>query len=241
MKRAVQVLVEDPDLAEGLRGERLEAARRDCVAGVASFSSSSWTPDEPIGDMRFGIGLLVLEGLVIRRVGLGGRFGAEILGEGDLLRPWQTEEAWTSLPRTGRWQVLRRGRVAVLDSDFATRVCRYPEVVSALFARAIKRSRHMAVNIAIVHQPRIDVRVQMLLWELADRFGTVSRDGVRLPLRLTHAVIGELVAARRPTVTKSLGELADRGLVRWTGKEWLLTGDPPTELQELGAVSVPKA
>src|SRR5205807_4903755 len=144
-----------------------------------------------------GLGLLILEGLVVRRVGLGGRFGAELLGEGDLLRPWQAEETGTSLPRTGRWKVLQRGRIAVLDSDFALRVCRYPEVVSALFGRAIRRSRHMSANMAIIHQPRIDVRVHMVLWELADRWGRVSRDGVHLPLRLTHAMLGELVAARR--------------------------------------------
>lgn len=233
MRKAVQVLVEDPDLAGTLRGERLEAARRDLVAAVASFSSTGWSPHDPIGDMQVGIGLLVLDGLVVRRLGLGGRFGAELLGEGDLLRPWQAEEGGMSVPRTGRWRVLQRGRIAVLDSDFAARACRYPEVISALVGRAIRRSRYMAVNMTIINQTRIDVRLHMLLWELADRYGTVSRDGVRLPIRLTHATLAELVAARRPTVTKSLGELADRGVVRWTGREWLLSGDPPAELEEV--------
>jgi CRP/FNR family cyclic AMP-dependent transcriptional regulator len=240
MRKAVQVLIEDPDLAGALRGDRLEAATRDCVATVQSFATSGWSPEDPVGDMRSGFGLLVLDGLLLRRVGLGGRFGAELLGAGDLLRPWQPEENGTSLPRTGRWRVLQRGRMAVLDGDFALRACRHPEVIAQLFGRAVKRSRHVAVNMAIIGQPRIDIRLHMLLWELADRYGTVGRDGVRLPLRLTHAMLGELVAARRPTVTKSLGDLADRGAVRWTGREWLLSGEPPVELQEFGEISVPR-
>ena len=34
------------------------------------------------------IGLLVLQGLPVRRVGVDGRFGAELLGQGDILRSW---------------------------------------------------------------------------------------------------------------------------------------------------------
>lgn len=51
----------------------------------------------------------------------------------------------------------------------------------------------------------------MLLWHLADRWGRVRSDGVIVALDLTHSVLAELVAARRPTVTRSLSELADKG------------------------------
>lgn len=96
----------------------------------------------------------------------------------------------------------------------------------------------MAVTMAILHQPRIDVRLHMLLWELAERWGHVHRDGVHLPLRLTHSMLGELVAARRPTVTKALGELAERSAAVWTGEHWLLAGSPPSELEEIHEVSI---
>jgi CRP-like cAMP-binding protein len=238
MRTAVQLLEEDPELAEHLSGDRLAAATRDCVARTVGLTTGRWDPMTEIGDIRYGIGLLILEGSVVRRVGLGGRFGAELLGEGDLLRPWQQEEQGTSLPRTGAWKVLQRGRVALLDVEFAVRAARYPEVVSTLFARAIRRSRHMAVAMAIIHQPRIDLRLHMFFWCLADRLGKVLPDGVHVPVRLTHAMLGELVAARRPTVTKALGELAERGLVAWTGEDWLLRGSPPVELEELGSVSL---
>jgi CRP-like cAMP-binding protein len=88
---------------------------------------------------------------------------------------------------------------------------------------------------AIVHQPRVDVRLHMLFWELADRWGRVHADGVHVHARLTHAMLGELVAARRPSVTKALKDLAERSVVRWTGKHWLLKGQPPGELREIRA------
>lgn len=238
MRGIVHVLDEDPDLAEHLGAERLLAARRDCAARALRVNTGRWNPQTEVGDIRYGIGLLILDGLFVRRVGLGGRFGAELLGEGDLLRPWQHEEQGSTLPRTGAWKVLRAGRVAVLDAEFSFRAGRYPEVISTLFARAVRRSRHMAVNMAIIHQPRIDLRLHMFFWCLADRFGRVSSDGIHVPVRLTHAMLGELIAARRPTVTKALGELADRGLVSWNGEDWLLSGGPPSELDEIGSLSL---
>jgi CRP-like cAMP-binding protein len=197
-----------------------------------------WSPEDPVKHLRHGIGLLVLDGLIVRRVGVGGRFGAELLGEGDLLRPWQREELGTTLPRAGRWRALRPCRLAVLDSVFTARIADYPELISALLSRAVTRSRHIALGMAIVQQRRIDIRLHMLFWELADRWGTVRNDGTHVALRLRHAVLADLVAARRPAVTKALGELADRSAVVWTGTDWLLTGSPPAELSAVGSVTV---
>jgi CRP/FNR family cyclic AMP-dependent transcriptional regulator len=233
-----EILAHDPDLAQHLSGEQLVAAAQACVARTLRMAAGPWDPLAEAGEIHDAIGLLILEGLVLRRLGLAGRFGAELLGEGDLLRPWQHEDQGTSIPRTRGWRVLRRGRVAVLDAEFALRAGRYPEVISNLFGRAIRRSRHMAVNMAIIHQPRIDLRLHMFFWDLADRFGTVRPDGIHIPVRLTHAMLADLVAARRPTVTKALGELTERGLVMWTGEDWMLAGDPPVELEAIGAVSL---
>ena len=197
MSYLVQILTADPELGQHLQGERLAAAQRDCIAPVLPLSSADWGFLDQVNEARFGIGLLVLDGLLVRRVGLAGRFGAELLGEGDLLRPWQDEHSGASLPHVGKWRLLEPGHVAVLDSEFTLRASRYPEVIAELFGRSIRRSRHMAVHMTIMHQPRIDLRLHMLFWELADRWGTVRADGVHVPLRLTHSVLGELVAARR--------------------------------------------
>jgi Crp-like helix-turn-helix domain len=68
------------------------------------------------------------------------------------------------------------------------------------------------------------------------RWGRVRSDGVSLPIRLTRNVLADLAAARRPTVTSALTELAKQGLVRPDEPGWLLQGSPPGELLELEAV-----
>lgn len=234
----VQVLESDPDLAEELSGERLTSAVAESTASMFAHPAGAWNPPSNADLARRGLGLLVLEGLIVRQVGVAGRFGAELLGAGDIMCPWQWEDGLPSLPRASHGRVLRDCRLAVLDADFLVRMGHYPEVISSLFTRALQRARHISVNMAIVQQPRIDIRLHMLFWELADRFGTVRQDGVHVPIPLTHATLGDLVAARRPTVTKALGELADRAAVLWTGQDWRLPGDPPAELQVVGSVSV---
>lgn len=238
MSEVIQLLRHDPDLAEYLHGERLAQATGECVTRVVRFETGQGAPLERVGELPRGLGFLVLEGLILRRVGLAGRYGSELLGEGDLLRPWQDEDPGPTPMSTGRWRVLRRGRLAVLDYEFSLRLARFPELFPCLLNRAVRRSRYMAANIAILHQPRIDIRLHMLLWELAVRWGYVSKEGVRLPVRLTHATLAELVAARRPTVTKALGELAERSLVSWTGDHWLLRGSPPSELEAVAAAAI---
>jgi CRP-like cAMP-binding protein len=176
--------------------------------------------------------VLVLGGLMIRRVGIEGRYGAELIGEGDLLRP-NEESISPLLPLTTNWSIVLPTRLAALDSSFEQRIARYPELASCLIARAMQRSKNMAVNMAIVHQARVDVRLHMLLWHLAARWGRVRSDGTVLKLRLTHAVLADLVAARRPTVTTALSELAKRGLVRTDGETWILSGETPGELLAL--------
>ncbi|HYB25130.1 MAG TPA: Crp/Fnr family transcriptional regulator [Solirubrobacteraceae bacterium] len=222
------VLREDPELADAIPPERREQAIEECTAPELSLQPGLWGGKGSLG-FRGGIGVLVLRGLMIRRVGIDGRYGAELIGEGDLLRPTEESES-PLLPLTTNWSIVLPTRVAALDIGFEQRVAKYPELTRCLVARAIQRSKNLAVNMAIVHQARVDVRLHMLLWHLAARWGRVRSDGTVLQLRLTHAVLADLVAARRPTVTTALSELARRGLVRTDGDTWLLPGDPPGEL-----------
>jgi CRP/FNR family transcriptional regulator, cyclic AMP receptor protein len=233
-----RVLEEDADLAEAIALGARPAAIAHCVAGVTVLPRGSWS-GEQAGMTPDGIGLLVLGGLLIRRVGIQGGFGAELLGQGDLLRPWQGEGTESSLSRTTGWRVLEPARLAVLDKAAATRFARYPELTGRLVARTLERARNLATTTAIVHHTRVEVRLHMLFWHLADRWGRVRPDGVVLPLRLTHSMLADLVSARRPSVSTGLAELARRGLVRRVGTGWLLGGEPPGELLEVQPVDVP--
>jgi len=223
---AAHILAEDTDLAETVAAEVRPQAVAQVTARVLTFDRGRLSP---FGDFpRDAVGLLVLRGLLIRRVELEGRYACELLGECDVLRPWQADDVQT-LPVNSSWTVLEPSRIAILDAGFTRSLAEYPELAARLFERAIRRSRQLSVNMAIVHQARVDERLRMLFWHLASRWGRVRGDGVVLPLRLTHSVLAELVAARRPTVSSALSDLARRGIVRAADEGWLLTGGPPSE------------
>jgi hypothetical protein len=226
--RICHVLREDSDLAEAVAPADRDRAISECTARQIGVAAGRWNAHDPA--VPDGIGLLVMDGLLIRKVGVEGRYGAELLGEGDLLQPWHEDEPLTLPSTTSSWRVLEQARFAVLDEQFAELLGHYPPLTRQLIGRAIQRSRHLAINMAIVHQARVDVRLHMLFWYFAQRWGRVRGDGVNIPIRLTHSALSDLVAARRPTVTTALSELARRGLVRAVDDGWLLAGEPPGEL-----------
>lgn len=236
LRGVARILDELPELSFSISGERAVSARRDLLARVLLLSPGPWLEADWVPTARGGAGLLVLDGLLIRRVGIDGRYGAELLAVGDVLRPWQREDSVASVTRESGWRVLRRTRLAVLDLDFLRRAAPYPELVAALIERTLLRSRSLAVNMAIVHQPRVEMRLRMVLWHLADRWGKVGPDGVTVPLALTHALLADLVAAQRPTVSAALGTLQRDGMLTRTPDGWQLHGSPPGELAEVDLV-----
>lgn len=233
MVTIVPVLQIDSDLAEGVAESRLPAAVQACRAKVIELPSGRWEAVEELGGDRAGFGLLVLSGILCRRVVQGECNGAEVVGPGDLLRPWEGIGGWASIPTESTWLVIESGRVAILDESFVLRAAPYSEVSINLVRRALQRSRYLAVLVAIIGQRRIETRLTMLFWHLADRFGTLRGEWVEIPVPLTHAILAELVAARRPTVTTGLARLRERGVLRRSDSGWLLRGTVPPELSEL--------
>jgi CRP/FNR family transcriptional regulator, cyclic AMP receptor protein len=223
--RAV-VLDEDGELAELVPSRLLQTARQASLAATVELGTGRWDARVDADRAREGYGLLALDGVLVRRVGYGGRFGAELLAAGDLLRPWEYDGDETIGFET-TWRVLAGTRLAVLDSGWTERMARYPRVGPALAGRALQRSRRLAAMMAIAQQPRLDERLWMLFWELADRHGRVTPDGVYLELPLTHEVLSHLVAARRPSVSGALTKLADQGRLERDGRRWVLHGEPP--------------
>jgi hypothetical protein len=221
------VLEHDPDLGELVPERDREAARQASMAGLVDVSPGVWDARRDSDRARPGFGLLVLEGVLVRRVGAGGRYGAELLSAGDLLRPWDLDGDET-LGFEANWRVLAPTRLAVLDPGWAARMGRFACVGPELAGRALSRSRRLAAMMAIAQQPRLEERLLMLFWELADRHGRVRVDGVHVELPLTHEVLSQLAAARRPSVSGALTRLADQGRVRRNRNTWVLAGEPPS-------------
>ncbi|HEX8741948.1 MAG TPA: helix-turn-helix domain-containing protein [Thermoleophilaceae bacterium] len=229
----VRVLEADPDLAGALAADQIPIATQRVCARTEVLAPGLWTP-------RFGggrlLGLLVLEGMICRSVEMADRSSAELLGGGDLLRPWRDDAVATTVPSESEWRVLEPTTVAILGERFARAIAPWPELTAELLDRAIRRSRSQAAFAAISHMTRVDVRLLLAFWHFAERWGRVTPDGVVVRLPITHETLGTLIGARRPSVTTGLGVLADDGLVRPLLRgEWLLTHRAAARVDTLGA------
>jgi CRP/FNR family transcriptional regulator, cyclic AMP receptor protein len=199
-------LAEEFDLRARIAARQLATARVLQVA-VGACDLVPWF--ETAGQ---GLGLLILDGLLALEIRVGGRTAAELVGPGDLLQPLGPASDQL-LARTCGWRALRPTRLAVLDADFADRVRAFPQIGRILTRRACRRPLELDVLRAITSQPRLEVRLVLLLWHLAARWGRVEPTGLRLSLPLTHRLLGQLVAAERPSISHALKRLAQAGLV----------------------------
>jgi len=225
---SVAVLGWDAELASGLEGARREQAVRLSAAATREFRTGQWSPERLEAAVGTGYGLLILEGMAARTVDCDGRTAAELLGPGDLLQPWQCGRDHETIDVRAHWTVLSELRVAMLDRPFAARMAPFPEVAVAIAGRAMQRARDLTVRLSIAQFSRVDDRLTLLFWHLAERWGRVQADGVLVRLPLTHDMLSQLIAVRRPSVTVGLGELRKRGTVVPAEGGWLLRGEPAT-------------
>jgi CRP/FNR family cyclic AMP-dependent transcriptional regulator len=170
-----------------------------------------------------GPGLLVLNGVVATGVRVGDRVASELLGAGDLLEPDEVECDELVACMT-EWRALEPVRFAMLDGAFADRIKPWPQLTQALLRRVERRAHNLNVQRAIASQPRLELRLTLLLWHLASRWGRVEPGGIRLPLPLTHQLLGRLIGAERPSVSHALARLSRAGAVTGHGDEWHLYG-----------------
>jgi DNA-binding transcriptional ArsR family regulator len=240
-RQTVALLDADPDLAVGVPAEELGLARSRAMAAVLELEPPSWDTREVVTRSDAGwLGLFVLDGLLLRRVEVGKRSACELFGPTDLIRPWDTDGDYDPLPIAVSWLVLKRTRLAVLDTAFALRVARWPAINSRLVSRVAQRARYLTLTQAVTHLPRAYARLLILFWLLAERWGKVGTEGVYVTLPLTHEVLAMLIGAHRPTVTIALQRLTRAGfLIRERSDRWLLTKSAIETLEHperLGAV-----
>lgn len=154
----------------GLPQCQRDAARHRAVAAVIELEGPAWDPAGISEAAEDGwLGLFVLEGLMIRRVRVGRRAACELFGPSDLIRPWDTDGEYEPLPISVDWLVLKRSRLAVLDTGFALRVAPWPSITSRIVSRVAQRGRYLALTQAVTHLPRAYARLLILFWLLAER------------------------------------------------------------------------
>jgi CRP/FNR family transcriptional regulator, cyclic AMP receptor protein len=228
----ISIVDADPDLADLLSSGEVERARREAVTRVQRLSPGAWNAADAHEPAEHHRGFLVVDGLLSRTVDVLGRHCVELVGHGDVMRPWSWDEVGSHVRAEVGWTVLEPTRLAVLDHQFVLRIVPWPQLGLELFNRGTRRAHHLAVALAIAHHQRVDDRLQLTLWHLAERWGRVHPDGIVVPLPLSHQRLADLVGAQRQSVTTAMGGLQRRGAIsRREDGDWVLHGEPPEELR----------
>jgi CRP-like cAMP-binding protein len=226
----IQLLREDPDLGENMPPQARRQATELIRARVFRVPKGTWDPPEIDHGM---IGLLLLDGLMVRTLQLGRVSSSEVVGPSDIIRPWETEMIPSLVPTLSSWRVLEPVEIALLDGRVTALVGRWPELSAAVAGRFLRRARSLAYLMAAQHFVRVEDRLLATLWHLASMWGKVTPRGTLVPFRLTHEMLAGIIGAQRPTTTSSIRSLTEQGrIARDNGRRYLLLGDPPDWFRE---------
>lgn len=143
-----------------------------------------------------------------------------MLEEGDVIvRP---TDGWAAVGPRVRCFAIEDARMHLVDRERLDAWMHDPalaaNVVRVLSAQIA--DRELAVAIAL--EPRVEGRVLLKLRQLAERWGRVTPDGIRLDLRLTHQELANMVGAVRESVTIALGRLASAGEIEVRNRTLLI-------------------
>lgn len=127
-------------------------------------------------------------------------------GPGALLLPPTPDETLVALGPS---------RVTVLSADARDQLLASPALARRIveqLALGLAQRQEALANFA---PTRHIERVRRKLLQLARRYGHVVRDGIRIDVPLSHALLAEMIGSSRETVTRALDELErDRFVVR---------------------------
>lgn len=219
----------DPQLNPHPRGWSESGSKR-LPARVVQLAPGPFDPERLVHDPAEWLGLMVIDGLALVQVAAGRAPIGWLVGEDDLVRPWEMEEV--SLLTSASWQALSPLRIALLDDDFARRVAGFGAVADALAMKSAQTSHWLFAKSLVTGTSVIEERLLLLFAILGERWGKAISAGVLVAMPLTHQVLATLIGARRPSVSTALRSLSAAGLLRRTPEGWLMcrtapNGQPP--------------
>jgi CRP/FNR family transcriptional regulator, cyclic AMP receptor protein len=219
----VGLLEVEPELRKWLSVDECQLASRVTIP-VHTFTSRALDLDQLL-DNTGAFGAVILDGVLLHRMSIGDQPALRLLGRGDLVS--LSGSFRTAILGHSSYRASGQLRLAMLDDRVLLTARRFPRLFAALQIRLAEQHQRLAAQLVICQLPRVEDRLLALMWLLAETWGRVTASGTVLPLALTHDALGELIGARRPTVTLALKELADRGSLFRQDGEWLLLEPPP--------------
>ena len=178
---------------DGLAAIRLDAGQEFDVASSGALCCV-------VGGGRLALAVLAPEERE-RTIGM--------LEQGDLLvRPLDN---WAAAGPQVRCFAIEDSLVHLVDRDRMEAWMRDPALAANLVRVLSAQIADRELAVAIALEPRVERRLLLKLRQLAERWGRVTPDGIRLDLRLTHQELANMVGAVRESVTIALGRLAEAG------------------------------
>jgi CRP/FNR family transcriptional regulator, cyclic AMP receptor protein len=200
----------------GLEGVDLEAG--ECFDVTATRASCCLVA---VGRLALGFGCAERERTI------------SLLEEGDLLvRP---TAPWAAVGPLLRCVAIEPSSVLLVERQRLDGWMDEPVLAGNLVRLLSAQVAERELAVAIALEPRVERRLLLKLQQLAERFGRVTPEGVRLDLRLTHQELADMVGAVRETVTIALGNLARSGELSITNRTILIRRPPPEDDPGAGA------
>ena len=217
-----------PDLDIFLSDEELEQASQ-LVVPVCTIDAAGCDIERLLVE-RDAFAASLVDGMLVQRMLLRTQIGLRLLAPGDIVvrdTDGDSDSGMHSgVPESSTYEVIGEARLVLFDDHLLLAAHRCPRLLSALLLHLGQQTRRVTSQMMICQLPRVEDRVLAMMWLLADTWGRVTPAGTFLGLRLTHQSLGELVGARRPTVTLALKQLTDRGALRRHQRGWLLLERP---------------
>jgi CRP/FNR family transcriptional regulator, cyclic AMP receptor protein len=212
----------DPDLVQAIPAEHRTLVAPHLRVRTLEVTRGAWDPSLHRAAV---LGLSITAGALFRCVDARGQTTGDLLGPGDLIDVAAEPPALPGGESADvSWTVLDRLEVAILDARFAACTARWPGVSRRLLARRAAHADRLMARFSVVHHQRIEERLLLVLWEVAERWGKVTTDGVVVPVPLRHHQLAALVGTLRPSVSLGLQRLAARGVAERCVHGYLLHG-----------------
>jgi len=148
-----------------------------------------------------------------------------MLEEGDVLvRP---TDGWAAVGPQVRCFAIEDSVLHLVDRRRMEAWMHNPVLAANVFRVLSAQIADRELAVAIALEPRVERRLLLKLRQLAERWGRVTPDGIRLDLRLTHQELANMVGAVRESVTIALGRLASAGEIEVRNRTLLIR--PPRD------------
>src|SRR3954462_525413 len=159
MSEMVRLLEADPDLGRELSPEAFEEAAAGLGARTVEVSRGRWDFPAAWTETNAELGLLNVEGVLLSEVAVGVRMSLEVLGPGDLLRPWPARRFPPQIEVIGRVTAPQDARLAVLDTHVIAQAMRWPSILGQVVDRSMGRTSSATLRLLIQQVVRIDERL----------------------------------------------------------------------------------